>query len=680
MPTQSTSKAKSNAENVGNGIWIGIDLGTTNSTAAFYSPAKSKAKLIRFQPTYAKRNANNKYGRILPSAIYYSQKDGEAHVQAIGIEAVQSQENQESEIDLPQNPKNNQEEKEGGHVVLSSVKRIWGMDQTQIQNEILQDPNMIKDCPFDVIISSTSSKNDHNAIQIPICDEISVSPMDVAELLLKTIRLEATAYFSREKEAAVGMITPNEPDNTEDETQTPLVRNCILTVPAHFSRNRREQMVQAAKNVGFDGYVGTMVESTAAAMAYGLFVAPMKEGVIQGRKIMVFDMGGGTTDVTIAQMIQSDGGADPSFKVLGTAGERRLGGDDMDLKLVEFIKGEVDDSAINKNTNMGRAKRNQIRMACRNAKEKLCGDGKDELPAASVDVRVDNQSITITQETFYEAISCLVDKASNLVQIALDECKCSADSIDEVILVGGATRTPPIRTMLQSTFPKNELCYSIDPYAAVAQGAAIQGALVSNLVPRHELRNAMMLDALPHPIGVLLGGEEEMYVPILERGMELPAMSYASFHLSDVRQKGVTIIAVEDVEEDLPLERIGEFHFLLHRLSDEKYDTMKDKGRTIDVGMTVETNGKFIVSIFDKNDPDHVRKKERYQEWKRRQKGEDQDQKPIYSLADLTKKHKNRESLGKEELLLIMGCAVLFFCYVTVKMSFQEVEEGSNIL
>jgi len=192
-----------------------------------------------------------------------------------------------------------------------------------------------------------------------------------------------------------------------------------------------------------------------------------------------------------------------------------------------------------------------------------------------------------------------------------------------------------------------------------------------------------MLDALPHPIGVLLeNGTEETYVPILESGMELPAMSFASFRLGDVRQKGVTIIAVEDVGEDLPLERIGEFTFLLHRLSDEQYDSMKVEGRMVDIGMTVENSGKFIVSIFDKNDPDHLRKKERYQEWKRQQQNTE-NAKPVYSLAKLTgtgNDGKKREAFAKEEIMLLLGCTIMFLCYVLVKMSFQEIEEGSNIL
>ncbi len=665
----STNEAKSQTlQNPG--IWIGIDLGTTNTTAAFYSATKSKAKLMRFQPQLAKKTPSRKFGRILPSAVRYTFTSSDDSIEIttnVGVSALD---------------KNHKKEEEESHessssVLLSSVKRIWGMDASQVQGEQVNDSNFLKDCPFDVNVKK-GVDGEVETVMIPIGEEKEISPMDIVELLLDTIRSEANAYFRRENEMAVGSKRNDKEVGSDGDGHEVQVRNCILTVPAHFSRNRRELMVQAAKKVGFDGHVSTMVESTAAAIAYGLFVAPMKEGVIQGRRIMVFDMGGGTTDVTIAQMMQKEDEKDPSFKVLGTAGERRLGGDDMDVKMAAYIKEQLGKHDSERLSN-DKVAWNELRMACRDAKETLCGDGKDELPALSTEVNVGDESITITQETFYEAISSLVERASVLVQSALDACKCTADSIDEVILVGGATRTPPIRTMLQSKF-RNELCYSIDPYAAVSQGAAIQGAIVSGLVPRHELRNALMLDALPHPIGVLVqSGEEEMYVPILESGMELPAMNFASFRLGDVRQKGVTITAVEDVGDDFPLERIGEFTFLLHRLSDEEYESLERKGRMIDVGMTVETSGKFIVSIFDKNDPEHLRKKERYQEWKRQNKDGNDDAKKVYSLADITGKG-NKDSLGKEEIMLMIGCAVLFLCYVAVKMKFQEIEEGSNFL
>jgi len=247
--------------------------------------------------------------------------------------------------------------------------------------------------------------------------------------------------------------------------------------------------------------------------------------------------------------------------------------------------------------------------------------------------------------------------------------------------------------MLQQKFQKNELCYSINADAAVAQGAAIQCAIVSGLVPKHELRNAMMLDALPHTIGVLVssstspstcgdGDGDEVYVPILERGMALPAMSYASFHLADVRQKGVTIIAVEDVGEDLPLQRIGEFNFLLHRLQEDKLQLLGKNGRTIDVGMTVDSDAKFIVSIFDSNDPDDLKKKERYQEWKRRQSEDNESNNHhLYQLGKKESSSKNFNKLAIEEVILLISCVMLFCLYVLMRLLFHEAgKEGSKII
>mmetsp|Transcript_21512 Transcript_21512/g.32692 ORF Transcript_21512/g.32692 Transcript_21512/m.32692 type:complete len:779 (+) Transcript_21512:66-2402(+) len=724
------------------GIWIGIDLGTTNSTAAFYSPSKNKAKLIRFRPQFATLQQNGKYGRILPSAVQLTcddddddDDDGEEDGKdgnnnnnnkkirevSIGAEALKNERNRKQ-------TQNNS----SSSVMLSSVKRIWGMDAKQVDNELKQDTSFLEGCPFDTIITDTDNETDTDndtedkevMIIIPSSSDnedgdakndnvATVSPMYVAEVLLRTIKEEATHYFQKEKEVAVGMTSKNTDADADADANVVNVNNCILTVPAHFSRNRRDQMVKVAKSkaVGFDGHVGTMVESTAAAMAYGLFVGSTKP-----RKILVFDMGGGTTDVTIAEMLPpssssppegsgfesgSNSGSNdkdqPLFKVLGTMGERRLGGDDMDASLIEYVKDELVRKEEKAFTSFSKLELNQLRLSCRVAKEDLCGDGKDKDPAKSSKVEIVRSStsssasassyVTITQDTFGHAMAPLVARAAVLVEDALQSCNCTADDIDEVILVGGATRTPAVRTMLQTKFPKNELCYSIDPYAAVAQGAAIQGAIVSNLVPRHELRNALMLDALPHPIGVLVkegtgkDKDDEMYLPILESGMELPAMHFASFRLADVKQKGITIVAVEDVGDDLPLERLGEFTFLLHRLK-----SFTGKERMIDVGMTVETSGKFIVSIFDKNDPDHLKKKIRYQERKRKQQHQDGSDtstrtvvskpKNLYALEDVLEK----ESFGREEIMLVIGVAIVFILYVGIKMCFQEIEEGSHIL
>ena len=401
-------------------------------------------------------------------------------------------------------------------------------------------------------------------------------------------------------------------------------------------------------------------------------------------------MGGGTTDITIADMVPSSNDNDsnrtnePSFQVLATAGERRLGGDDMDEALAQFVvkdkmKKSHDDAVL---MQLKKKEWNKLRMTCRVAKESLCGDGKDVSPKAETMIKYDTDEIIITQEEFSNTIQHLVDRVALLVEKSLRSCKCTYESIDEVILVGGATRTNAIRSMLQTKFQKNELCYSIDADAAVVQGAAIQCAITSGLVPKHELRNALMLDALPHTIGVLVSScdEDEMYIPILVSGMALPAMGYASFELADIRQKGVTIVAVEDVGEELPLERVGEFTFLLHRLPEEDLLSLDDGKRMIDVGMTVDVDARFIVSIFDSNDPDDLKKKERYLQWKQRQEKNKKDKVHVLGSKD-TNIGKKSKRFATEEVLLIICSLLLFGLYVAVRILFNEPgKEGAKII
>lgn len=384
-----------------------------------------------------------------------------------------------------------------------------------------------------------------------------------------------------------------------------------------------------------------------------------------------------------------------------------MGGDDMDTLLCEYVQRQLDihnddddddnDTKVHPNyNNAGDLKsmnvQNQLRMSCKEAKEELCGGNNEyeeeliyptsvqvSIPPSLSKLSTQSSKVYITQEDFQNIISPIVTNASKLIERTLQQCNLSSDDIDEVILVGGATKTPSIRKMLQQQFTKSvELCTSIDPYSAVAQGAAIYGAIVSDLVPKYELRNALMLDALPHPIGVLTLNEngEEDYVPILERGMELPAMNCATFQLKDVYQKGVTIIAVEDVGDEFPLERVGSgdgtFTFLLHRLSDEKLKEMEKtgQGRQIQVGMTVETSGRFIVSIFDENDPEHLEKKKRYQEWKKKHDAKDDNDNIIHALGPMASI--KGDKLGMEEVLLIIGCIILFLLYVGMKMTFLD--------
>jgi len=132
------------------------------------------------------------------------------------------------------------------------------------------------------------------------------------------------------------------PGMSPSETNTrPLIENCVIGVPAHYSLAQRTSIQIAAKEAGFSGYVGVMTESTAAAMSYGLFVTPTTSSDDNGKIILVFDMGGGTTDVTIAIMNSGNNRDAVQFRVLATAGDKCLGGDNVDelLETPCFING-----------------------------------------------------------------------------------------------------------------------------------------------------------------------------------------------------------------------------------------------------------------------------------------------------------------------------------------------------
>ena len=392
---------------------------------------------------------------------------------------------------------------------------------------------------------------------------------------------------------------------------------------------------------------------------------------------------------------------EPYFRVLATEGDRHLGGDDMDDLLAQYLESKLS-ATTRKELNTVKTSIS-LKQISKRIKEDLCGDGFEE-PKDSVTTDIGDDTMTITYDEFDNLIQeRIISRASSVVERALESAARSlklkyddgknhtdnyeyAVNVDEVILVGGATRTPSIRTMLRSTklFPKSpELCTSIHAEAAVAQGASINAAMKSGFIPKHVMKNALMLDALPHPIGVLIpsgdgNDTEEMYQPILHANSPLPSMGYATFELADIHQKGITIVAVEDVSEDLPLERIGEFTFLLHRLSaDQVQNLPSSKGnrkRCVDVGMTVDTDGKFIVSILDYHDPEHVKKIQRYREWKNEQwKGSDDVDKvtiPVLSKDFGDGEHCSKQSI--EEMILIISCIVLFGAYFAVRILFND--------
>ena len=745
-------------------LWLGIDLGTTNSAAACWDVQKGRAKLIRLGDLASDNRDRGwkKSGKIAPSALFFYQDDEENSTKNTTKDVHYSDILKDSTrtnikaavcheaiaLDLKNSTRECYHQQQNGEkgALLTSVKRIMGMTESRLKQQASEDEDRILESlpfetvwkskddsdggekkvfariwPFAAATSTTDLHDDEHERQNMSDDDdmnddndcIDVDPVQASAIILRNIRQAAERYLTTGKIDAPGRVRNNTTSPTTTlNTQT--IRNCVIGCPAHYSRSQREALKRACNLAGFDGKVHIIIESTAAAMAYGLNVS-----VASGthKNVLVFDMGGGTTDVTIAQCFLSaddeeDKDKHSGFRVLATAGNFKLGGDDIDELIVQWFLEQQEPYS---NARLRQLPVHILRRECRAAKEKLCGSGDDNnksVDSVSIKFLLEDCACKaeLTRDAFEDLIAVpLVKKAKDVVEMAISSCRTKllqdedgdnsklGFAIDEVVLVGGGSRVPAIRQMLRERFPPPnppDLCYSVNADAAVAQGAAIQAAILSGLVPKHEIRSAMMLDALPHAIGILVPSAEAdirgdktkdtifdgEFVPILSKDSQLPANGFLTFSLSDVDQKGVTVLAYEDVSESSSQSRqmlqfVGEFNFLLHKLTTDEVAMLSHRQRTIDIGMVCDVNGEFTVSIFDPNDPDHIVKKRKYQ--RAQQKVSDAIYDEDFDEGDI------KDSITtREQVLLMGGLAFVFFLYVTVKLAFNEINEddGAKIL
>ena len=707
------------------GGWIGIDLGTSNCTAAVWDLERSRCKVLRlgFKNLARPPPDGNKSGKIVPSAVLFTGDDGDDKVVFDAIFHLRDDGNSDDD---------NYSECDASAALVTSFKRVVGMTSRQAKELQLSDEEFWNSLPFQAVImddeennnvqeakqsddglnsskdglfdvlgdvndathaqsTQQTGKKEGVAIRIRTLKtkrERLVTPLDVTKTLLQSIRVAANEYLigkNRSKIIAPGM----SPDFDTTTNTQPLIENCIIGVPAHYSVVQRKYIQMAAKEAGFSGYVGVMTESTAAAMAYGLFVSPNVTSTSsfddEGKTILVFDMGGGTTDVTIAKMDPGESDA-VQFRVLATAGDRCLGGDNVDEFLARFVWKRIDSSSNSETSSWKASEHQELVRQCRCAKEELCGSDNTD-SSGDVTINYQGKELRITRTDFDRAIQHLVDRAEHVIDEALSALKSisSTSNIHEVVLVGGSTHIPTIRTMLRRKFPPPvppDLCTSISAETAVSQGLAIQAALVSGLVPLFELRNAMMLDTIPHSIGVWVCGSNAVnqappyetgdfiqannkgaiagyFVPILEKDTTLPAKGSTTFELANAGQHGVSIVTVEHIGQD-QYQCMGVFNFLLHRVED------CDNKRKIEVGMILKESGQFVVSIFDENDPEHREKGRKYLESK--------------GLTDYELEEKEVPSYSGNEIGLILFCVAFFALYVAVKVLFNDIELVDNEL
>ncbi len=308
------------------------------------------------------------------------------------------------------------------------------------------------------------------------------------------------------------------------------VTQAVITVPAYFNDAQRQATKDAGRIAGLE--VKRIInEPTAAALAYGMDKA-------QGdRTVAVYDLGGGTFDISIIEIAEVDG--EHQFEVLATNGDTFLGGEDFDLRLIEFLAGEFKkDNGIDLHNDPLALQR--LKEAAEKAKIELSSSQQTEvnLPYITADATGPKHLVVkLSRSKLESLVEELVKRSLVPVKTALEDAGLSPGDINDVILVGGQTRMPMVQQTVADFFGK-EARKDVNPDEAVAMGAAIQGAVLSG-----DVKDVLLLDVTPLTLGIeTMGG---VATPLIEKNTTIPTKKSQVFSTAEDNQTAVTIHVVQ---------------------------------------------------------------------------------------------------------------------------------------
>jgi len=308
------------------------------------------------------------------------------------------------------------------------------------------------------------------------------------------------------------------------------VAEAVITVPAYFNDSQRQATKDAGRIAGLD--VKRIInEPTAAALAYGI------DKAAGDRVVAVYDLGGGTFDISIIEIADVDG--EKQFEVLATNGDTFLGGEDFDLRLIDYFTSEFKaDSGIDIQGDPLAMQR--LKEAAEKAKIELSSSTQTEvnLPYITADATGPKHLVVkLTRAKLESLVEDLVERSLNPLKVALKDAGKSAAEIDEIILVGGQTRMPLVQNKVTEFFGK-EPRKDVNPDEAVAVGAALQGAVLAG-----DVKDVLLLDVTPLTLGIETMGA--VATAVIEKNTTIPTKKSQVFSTADDNQTAVTIHVVQ---------------------------------------------------------------------------------------------------------------------------------------
>ncbi len=358
------------------------------------------------------------------------------------------------------------------------------------------------------------------------------------------------------------------------------VEKAVITVPAYFNDNQRQATKDAGAIAGLD-VVRIINEPTAASLAYGLDRSEKE------LKSMVFDLGGGTLDVTIMDVGRTDPNAPPVFEVMATNGDTQLGGTDMDNSMIDYIANEFK-STTGIDLRNDKVAVQRVREAAEKAKIELSTVLTTDinLPFISADASGPKHlTMTLTRAKLEELIRPTIDRCRAPMERAIADAKLTPKEIDKIILVGGPTRMPIVRKFVEDYMGK-EAETGVDPMECVAMGAAIQAGVLAG-----EVHDLLLLDVTPLALGVeTLGG---VATKIIDRNTTIPTKRSQIFSTAADFQTTVTIHVLQG-ERQMAADNVSLGMFNLTGIPPAPRGVPQ-----IEVSFDIDTNGIINVSAKD---------------------------------------------------------------------------------